>query len=178
MNKSVIILGIALAVFTNTNAAASKNEAKATAVIATAIENEQGDAFQSEGIDKSNLVLVPDQEVLNPETVLTANNQKAIEMVIAENNQITESTVNNDGYLLFVEKPVEEIIAEDNKVIESNISAEVRPLYLDRTLEDVIAEDNAIIEGDTPQAQPLDFDSINKKQIAKEANIKILVGMN
>ena len=178
MKKSIVILGIALAVFSNANAAASKDEAKGNTVIAAAIENEQADAFQAEGIDKTNFALVQDQEILNPETVLSAN-QKAIEMVIAENNQITETRIENDGYLLFIEKPIEEIIAEDNKVIESNITTEVRPLYLERTPEDVIAEDNAIIEGDAPQAQPLDFDSINKKQmIIKEANIKILVGMN
>jgi hypothetical protein len=181
MKKSIIILGIAMAVFTSTKAASTfKSDNRMTATT-TVIENEQGDMFAGEGTvsEKRAQAPIADQAIVNPEIIMGAN-QKTMEEVIAENNKITESTIVNDGSLIYIEKSIEDIIVDDNKIIESANTTELRPLYLDTTIEDKIAEDNAIIGNDAAnEVQPLDFEKINKSQAApKQTNIKMLVGMN
>jgi len=170
--KTLITFGIALVALTSLNASNFKNS------FATVLENEQGDSFTEGTITEKNCgAPVEDRIVMYPETVLASANQNNIAEVIAENNLITESKVEDDGSLLFIEKSTEEIIADNNKVIE-NVEPEFRPLYLDRTIEDKMAEDRAIIESDQAiEAQPLDFEVINKDQAFKPAANKI-IGMN
>lgn len=56
-----------------------------------------------------------------------ANYKKTIEEVIAEDNKIIESDIDNNTSL-DLESTIEEVIKEDNLIIESNIKNEVFPL--------------------------------------------------
>ncbi len=59
-------------------------------------------------------------------------------------------------------KTIEEVIAEDNKIIESNLENNITSA-VDNTLEIIINEDNQIIESNlTKEVFPLDFDKLNK----------------
>jgi len=176
MKKLIVYLGLAfVAVTNNANAENTLVEGlTANHLTVAAVRAEQYENLLTESADKGKFSPVEDKTVLNPETVVTVNNERTIEEIIAENNKIIESTIVNDGILFFMERPTEEIITEDNKTIDSNITTEIRPLYLERTIEDVIAEDNAIIEGGIPnEVSGLDLNKINNSIINKQA-----VGLN
>lgn len=167
--KTLSILGIAFAVISQANAGTVRNA-----------YNEQDGYFKSDSLvnEQTHFAPVDDQVFINPSTIFYANNPRSIEEVIAEDNKITENTPVNNGDLLYIEKAVEEVIADDNKIIEAS-PAEIRPLYIERTIEDKIFEDNTIIEGILDAPQPLDFETINKKQmIFKKADSNLLIGMN
>lgn len=171
MKNSITLLGMALLVFNMNATANTSNTFKVTE------ENEQGDFFKENNpLAKRNAAPVEDKTILNPATVMV-NTEKSIEEIIAENNQITESKITDEGVRFFAEQPIETIIEQDNQIIESK-TEEVRPLYLEKTVEDQIAEDNAIIESDMATViQSLDFDSINKRIFTLKQSNK-LVGMN
>ncbi|WP_309641910.1 hypothetical protein [Flavobacterium sp.] len=180
MKNSITLLGMAMLVFNLTTAA---NTSKTTDKVVTVVteDNEQADFFATEGnpLEKRNAAPVEDQVILNPAVVMVNAYQKSVEEIIAENNQIIESNVIDEGVRYFEATAIETIIEQNNQIIESNNDTEVRPLYLDRTIEDQIAEDNAIIESDITSAfQPLDFESINKKGFSLKQNTNKLVGMN
>ncbi len=177
MKSSIVLLGMAVLVFNFTTAA---NNAKAADKAPTVFtDHEQGDLFVAENnpLEKRNFAPVEDQVILNPAAVMTNTYEKTLEEIIAENNQIIESNITDEGVRYFEPTPIEMIIQENNKIIEDQSGAEVRPLYLDRTIEEQIAEDNAIIESTAVTLQPLDFETINKKGFTLKQNSKLL-GMN
>jgi hypothetical protein len=167
--KTLITLGIALVALSQAGASTFKST-----------DNDQGDSKGDSLVtEQRHFAPVADQVIMNPSVVFAVNNQKTMDEVIAENNKITESNIENDGSLLFIEKSIEQIILDDSRIIEAGNTTEIHPLYLDRTEEEKIAEDNAIIEGDMTEAQPLDFETINKKQmIIKKLDGNLLIGMN
>ena len=68
-----------------------------------------------------------DTIIFNPSSVINSNKTKLIEEVIAENQLITVTPMEN--FLpLSIERTIEDYISEENKIIESNISNEVYPL--------------------------------------------------
>ena len=176
MKNSIVLLGMALLVFNMTTAA--NIAPKVNTVSVAAVDNEQGDFFSGDNpLENRNFAPVEDEVILNPDAVMYSS-EKSIEEIIAENNQITESKITDEGVRYFTEKPIETIIQENNRIIESQ-DAEIRPLYLDRTIEDQIAEDNAIIESELSAAfQPLNFETINKKAFSLKQNTNKLVGIN
>ena len=178
--KSIVLLGMVLLVFNFTTVA---NNSKTTDKISVVLseDNDQGDFLTTEGnpFEKRNAAPVEDQVILNPAVVMVNAYQKSLEEIIAENNQIIESNVTDQGVRYFEATAIETIIEQNNQIIESNNDTEIRPLYLDRTIEDQVAEDNAIIESDiTSVFQPLDFETINKKGFSLKQNTNKLVGMN
>lgn len=169
--KKLITLGIALFAYaSNANAETTLVQGvNANAVTSAAAKAQQFENLLTEKSVLPKFAPVEDKTVLVPETVITANYQKSVEEIIAEDNKIIESIITDEGYVFLVFEPTtEEIIAQDNQIIDSDISAEVRPLYLERTIEDVIAEDNAIIEGNPNQIMELDFKTINKNAVLAE----------
>lgn len=173
LGKNVIVLlGTALLVFNTTQASTFKTENKATLVNAT-VDIEQGDSFVGaiNSTEKRNFAPVEDQGIINPEAVITRTYQKTIEEVIEEDHKITESNSTQQSFFMVTEKAIETIIEENNQIIESQNQTEIRPLYLERTIEDQIAEDNAIIESNIVSvAEPLDFETINKKAFTLKQN--------
>lgn len=167
--KKLFILGIAL-VALNTNAGTVKSQD------AFKCENSQGN-FTRGNDGKGKNIPSADPEFMNPETLLNVANERQVECIIAEDNKIIESTLRNEGDLLYIEKSIEDIIADDNRIIESGNTTEIHPLYIEPSIEDKIIEDRAIIEGEnTNQVQPLDFENINKKQQIKAGENTLLVG--
>ncbi|WP_298221059.1 hypothetical protein [Flavobacterium sp.] len=177
MKNSIVLLGMAVLVFNLTTAANTSKAINKTVTIAT---EDQGALFSTENnpLEKRNFAPVEDQAILNPAAVIGTTYEKSIEEIIAENNQITEDQITDEGVFYFEAPSIENIIQENNKIIESQDTAEIRPLYLERTIEDQIAEDNAIIESNVANIlEPLDFETINKKSFTMKQNNK-LVGMN
>lgn len=178
--KSIVLLAMTVLVF-NVSTAAKTSETTAKMNVVGTQENEQADFFSKENnpLEKGNFAPVEDQVIMNPETVMTVSYQKSLEEIIAENNQIIESDIKDEGILYFAETPIENIIQQNNQIIESQENDKIYPLYLERTIEDQIAEDNSIIESDlamTPMT--LDFDVINKKAFPTKQSSNTLVGMN
>jgi hypothetical protein len=162
-----LILGLALVVFSQSNATTFRTAA-----------NDQGDSF-TEAVTEKKFAPVEDRTIVNPATLLKSNDQTQMEEVIAQDNKIIDSAPVNDGSLIYIEQSVEDIIATDNKITEAGNLSEILPLYLEPTVEDRILEDNSIIEGNVEEVQPLDFETINKKQmIIKKADNNLLIGMN
>lgn len=180
MKTAIILSGIAVMVFTSSQANNFTNEVVTTPKAGTTVfQNEQRDSFEvASACDTKTFAPVEDQAVVNPETALNVHYQTAIEDVIKEDNKIIESTVSNEPSFVYLYKAVEEIIQENNQIIENDTTMEIHPLYIDRTIEEVIAEDNAIIESNlVTDTQPLDFNTINKNSFAMKQNNK-MVGMN
>ncbi len=74
------------------------------------------------------------------------------------------------------EKTAEEIIAEDNKITESTIEA-ASPLNPGKSLESIVTEDNQVVETVNGKTYPLDFKKINQKQgVLKIKTGKRLIG--
>ena len=174
MKNSTLLLGMAVLVFNLTTAANTSKIIKSTQ------DNEQ-DFFliEKNPLEKRNAVPVEDQVILNPATVIAVSYQKSLEEVIAENNQIIESNITDEGVRYFTETPIEDIIQQNNLIIESNYTLEVHPLYIERTIEDQIAEDNSIIESEIANvSMPLDFEVINKKLFSLKQSYNKWLGMN
>jgi len=166
--KKLITLGIALVALSQAGASTFKST-----------DNNQGEVFNGDSLvtELKHFAPVTDHTIMNPSVLFAVSNQRTMEEVIAENKMITESKVESDGSLLFIEKSIEQIILDDSKIIDAPDTEEVRPLYLDRTDEEKIEEDNAIIEGTMTETQPLDFETINKKQmIIKKSGTNLLIG--
>lgn len=180
MKHSIALLAVTVLVFNVTMAAKTlETTVKMNSVLTQ--ENEQLDFFSMDNnpLEKRNFAPVEDQVILNPETVMTISYQKSLEAIIAENNQIIESDIKDEGILYFAETPIENIIQQNNQIIESENTTEIRPLYLERTIEDQIAEDNSIIESDIASvSMALDFDVINQKAFPVKQSSNTLVGMN
>lgn len=170
--KKLITLGIALFAYVN-NATAETTLVQGVNANTTTVAAAKAQQFEnmlSEKASQPKFSPVEDKTVLIPESVIETSYKKSVEEIIAEDHQITESTLTNEGYIfLTFETTAEEVIAQDNQIIDSAIVTEVHPLFLDRTIEDVIAEGNAIIEGNIPsQIMDLDFKTINKNSILAE----------
>jgi hypothetical protein len=180
MKKSITLLAVTVFVFNVTMASnITETTTKMNAVVVQ--ENEQANlsSLENNPLEKRNFAPVEDHVILNPETVMTASYQKSSEEIIAENNQIIESNIKDEGILYFAETPIENIIQQNNQIIESENTTEIRPLYLERTIEDQIAEDNSIIESDiVAVSMVLDFNIINQKAFSVKQSSNTLVGMN
>lgn len=99
-----------------------------------------------------------DEAIMNPESVIKVTVSKTIEEIIADNNQIIESSVPEKTTFLFVETPVEDVILQNNQIIENTADIQAQPLYLEKTIEDNIIEDNMIIESSLPnESYPLNL---------------------
>ncbi|NHM07900.1 hypothetical protein G4D82_11760 [Flavobacterium sp. CYK-4] len=161
--KTTILLIATLLVLNQTEAktfTTTENVASFTADI------EQNDLFVTNefGLDKRNFAPVEDQMIFNPAVVINNSYSKSIEEVIAQDNQIIESNIVDEGVRFYQGETTESQIIENNQIIDSAPENEIRPLYLDRTIEDQIAEGNAIIDNNqTSVYQPLDFEVINAK---------------
>lgn len=165
--RKLITFGIALIAFSQMNANNLKNL------------NEQGESNNSDSLvtTQKNMAPVEDCAVSVPSIAFNFN-PRSIEEVIAEDRQITENILTDDGALLYIEKSAEEIIATDKKIIDAPNTAEIRPLYIERTIEDKIAEDNAVIESTAVAVQPLDFQMLNQQQLIVKKGNSLLIGMN
>lgn len=159
--KTTILLMATLLVFNQTEANTVANVKGATLN-----ENEQTiffDTLQTAAEERS-FAPVEDQIIFNPAVVIDFQYAKSIEEVIAQDNQIIESNVTDEGIRFYQNETTESQIIENNQIIDSAPENEIRPLYLDRTIEDQIEEGNAIIDNEPTSAyQPLDFNIINAK---------------
>lgn len=158
MKNSIIYLGIALVTFTNVLSAANVDQSftQDDFKAAQTILSDQEALLASNDVDIKDSVNAEDPTLIHMESLAFTSYEKTMEEVIAENNQITESSISNEMTFLFIEKSMEEIIAEDNKIIDSPVTSEVSLLYIERPIEEIIAEDNMIIESTiSKEAKPL-----------------------
>ncbi|RTY90579.1 hypothetical protein [Flavobacterium sp. GT3R68] len=156
--KNSIILGIALVTFTNALSAANVRQSftQDDFKAAQTFQLDQEAILASSDIDAKDSVNTEDPTIIHMETLAFTSYEKTIEEIIAENNQITESSISNEMTFLFIEKSIEEVIAEDNKIIDSTPVTEVSLLFIERPIEEIIAEDNRIIESTiSSEAKPL-----------------------
>jgi len=155
--KSIIYLGIAVVAFTNVASALSSQQSfnnEYFSLTQTVQSDGSSDAatIGNDSIEKKTGKECGDSCCINPETIVSTPYTKTMEEIIAENNQIIESTISNDT----AEKATEEIIVEDNQIIDVTIVAEVGPLYSKKTTEEIIMEDSQIIESPVfNAAQPI-----------------------
>jgi len=130
MKKSIIYLGIALVTFTNVALALdfqqSSND-ESLNVAQTAQSTESLEPSSNEGGDPASI---------NPETIVVPTYQKTMEEIIAENNQIIEST-------LSLEQTASLSIAEDNQI---DISIEITSVSSEEAMAERILQDSQIIE--------------------------------
>lgn len=163
MKTTFTFLAVALLVLNQTKASTAIINEKP--VLAIQVESEQDLADHILGLnDKRNFAPVEDQTVFNPAIIFNTSFVKPIEEIIAQDNQIIDSNITDEGVRFYQEDTTENEIRENNQIIGGEPETEIRPLYLDRNLEDKIAEDNAIIENHEVSAYlPLDFEAINAK---------------
>jgi hypothetical protein len=178
MKNSVLILGIALVLFSNICNAKSTVILPYNSFQNTILSNDK--EIQKDGTTKIvKPFLAEEAEVFNPETV-TASNSKTVKEIIAEGDKIVETIVSDDSEFMAYEETMKEIIAQSELTIESNVSNETFPLYSERTIEDEITELELIIESNRiNEMSRLDFKKINNNSIITKAfNSKRFVGMN
>jgi hypothetical protein len=110
MNKSIIYLAIALTSFLSETVFAAESANSVTV-----------DSFKiKRNVEERKIFdAVQDSEILNPQTVLSVYSSKSAEEVIADDNQIIESFLSDDGMPTFKSKSVEEIMADDLKITEA-----------------------------------------------------------
>ena len=178
MKNSVLILGIALVVFSNICNAKNTVILPYSSFQNTILSN--ATEIQNDGT--ANLAkpsLTEEAEVFNPEAVI-ANNPKTVKDIIAEGDKIIETIAPDDSEFIAYEESMKEIIAQSDLTTESNVSNETYSLFSERTIEDEIAESELIIESnETNEVSPLDFKKINNNSFMTNAfNSKRFVGMN
>lgn len=154
MKKSIIYLGIISVAFSNVIFASNAlNEQQINT-----LENVQITSFTSQN----------EQAAVNYNmaTVLYTNKFYTVE----------EATVFDPRSVIAVyEKTIQEIVAENNQIIESSLE-EVEQLSIETTIEDIIVEDNQIIESTlSNDFYPLDFEKINKNYAKILSNDKGII---
>ena len=179
MKNSVLILGIALVLFSNNSNAKSTVKLPCN-LFQNIISTDDASANENDSTAKFEKPSLPeDANVFNPETVI-ANNPKTVKEIIAEGDKIVEATQSDDTEFMVYEESMREIIAQSDLVIESNVSNEMYPLYFERTVDDEIVELELIIESaESNEARPLDFKKINNNSLLiNTLNSKKFIGMN
>lgn len=154
MKKSIIYLGIITVVFSNLSFASNAmNEQQSNTlenVQITLLTSQNGQVEVSyniaTGLEINKFYTVEEIVVFDPKSVLTTY-VKTNEEVIAENNQIIESSVEVVN-LVSIDTIVEATIANNNQIIDSKV-------------------DNV--------TYPLDFEKINKNCIKTLSNHKVII---
>nr|WP_315256247.1 hypothetical protein [uncultured Flavobacterium sp.] len=177
MKNSVLILGIALVLFSNICNAKNTVVLPCSSFQSTIFSNDT--EIQNDGTANFTKPSLTEEALFNPEAVIASNSQTMKEL-IAEGDKIVETIAPNDSEFMAYEETMKEIIAHSELFIESNVSNESYSLFSERTAEDEIAELELIIDSnETNKVSPLDFKKINNNSIITNAfNSKRFVGMN
>jgi len=145
MKKSVIYLGIALLTFTNViTALAQQTFFEEETLVQTVTANKllSSNTHNNGLFEKRNENYNEKTTITNEETIVVPVYEKTMEEIIAENNQIIESSLSTAEYL-------EETNAQDFPII---ISAEESPVDYEKVMEERILKDNQIIENQLSNA--------------------------
>ncbi len=157
MKKSIIYLGIITVAFSNVIFASNAvNEQQLNTLANVQItsfisQNEQAEVKYNvvTVLDTNKFYAVEEATVFDPRSVMAVY-VKTIQEIVAENNQIIESSV-EEVEQLSIETTIEDIIAEDNQIIESTLSNVVYPLdfeKINRNYIKIINNDKGIIVED------------------------------
>ena len=114
MKSSIIFLGLVTLIFTNANA---------TTEFETQVLDQQESVTLIVKSSTKSEVSNETDTVFNPNSVITTTYVKTIEDMVAENKLITESQ-EETGQPLALQATIEDRIAEDNQIIESTIVKE------------------------------------------------------
>ena len=114
MKSSIIFLGLVTLIFTNANAT--------TEFETQVLDQQESATLIVKSLTKSEVSNETDT-VFNPNSVITKTYVKTIEDMVAENKLITESQ-EETGQPLALQATIEDRIAEDNQIIESTIVKE------------------------------------------------------
>jgi len=144
MKKSIIYFGIALLTITNViTALAQQSFVKGDSLTQTASSNVSlvGNAQSNRSIERRNSNNDGKPTAIDPEAIVATTYQKTMEEIIAENNQIIESTISTEQFV------------EDNQI---NIAIEGNPVCSEKAIEEIIIQDSQIIESPVLNAiQPI-----------------------
>lgn len=141
MKKSIIYLGIAVITFTNVISALNcqqsfNNEGLSWTETAQSNKNKATAASDNDSIEKKFGNGDVDSANATPEITGFRPYQKTTEEIIAENNQIIESTIYTEIIPL-------ETITENYQIKDISVSI---PVCNEKSIEDIILQDNQIIE--------------------------------
>jgi hypothetical protein len=136
MKKSIIYLGIALVTFTNVALAFDFQQSEDLSLTNKIQSNERLDvsANSKKAIVRKGTKIGGDPATVAPEIISFQPYKKSMEEIIAENNQIIESST------------PEEIVTKDCQIDASAIVIEIEPSFTGKTMEEIILEDSKIIE--------------------------------
>ncbi|ESU26704.1 hypothetical protein FLJC2902T_26790 [Flavobacterium limnosediminis JC2902] len=163
MKKSIIYLGIAALTFINVSAFNCQQlfDIEHLGSIQT-VQSDQSSGVTTNGNDSAETITDKkggDPPRNNPEIIGIESYAKSMEEIIAENNQIIESTISNE----IAENETAEIPSADNQVIDDIILAEVGPVYSEKTMEEIIQQDSQIIESPLlNESKPCNFKKSKK----------------
>jgi hypothetical protein len=159
MKKSIIYLGIAVLTFSNViSALAQHSFIKGESLTQTVSSNASSDGNTNgnplvERRNSNNSSNGEDTSSNDPATIIYTPYQKTIEEIIAENNQIIESTISP-------EQNTEENSTEDNQI---DIAIEVSPVSTEKAMEERIIQDMQIIESSVLNTyQPIALEKYKK----------------
>lgn len=159
--KSILYLGIALVVFTNTASALNYQQSSV----------DEQNLTQTTQSDKSFVINANDNDSIKkragkkggnstntfPQVIVYNPNQKTMEEIIAENNQITESVILDEFALNH------EASLEANQVIEHTVLSEIGSLCCEKTMEEIVKDDSQIIESSVlTEVQPINMKKSKK----------------
>ncbi|PKB18017.1 hypothetical protein [Flavobacterium sp. 5] len=181
MKNSVLILGVALVSFSNICNAKNTVNLSNNLFQNIVLSDDTTETRTNEAAKFEKPSLIDDVEVFNPETVITST-PKTIKEIIVEGDKIVENAVSVSDEVAFMEyeESMREIVAQSDLITESTVSDVTYPLYIERTLSDEITEMELVIESNvTNEAQPLDFKKINSNSIMiNSISTKKFIGMN
>lgn len=160
--KSILYLGILLVAFTNGASALNcqqsivKDKQSLTQTVQSnkknTVASNDNDSIKKRGGKKGS-----DSTNTSPQVIVYNPNQKTMEEIIAENNQITESTISDELALNTAAS------VEANQVIEHTVLSEIGSLCCEKTMEEIVKDDSQIIESAVlTEVQPINMKKSKK----------------
>ncbi|ESU28893.1 hypothetical protein FLJC2902T_14900 [Flavobacterium limnosediminis JC2902] len=135
MKKSIIYLGIAVLTFTNVISALAQQSFIKEDSLAQTVSSDAGLAGNTQGTHSIERRKIHSANS-TPETIVVTTYQKTMEEIIAENNQIIESTITP-------EQCAEAGSSKDNQI---DIAIETIPVCSEKSMEERILQDSQVIE--------------------------------
>ena len=139
MKKSIVYLGIIAVAFSNVILASNVVNEQLFSTMekgqTTSFTEQNEQLLSSSSADiagnANKLHSIEDTSVFDPKSVITTMYVKTTEEIIADNKQITESSV-EEIQPLSIESTIADVIIEDNQIIESTITNVIYPLDFDK----------------------------------------------